>query len=248
MSENTSGASGAPKYITTMIFWVVTAVLVVAVGVVYFVMNNEVAAAKKDAASALESAIKKQNEQTDDKLAKLTSAFDAKVADLTKENDALKKANDILAKNLGDVTTQFTKFVDTEYKALKAKLSDDLSGAKSDIIKTNENLNKVDTRVGYVEKSLKDLTERVTAIGKDVSSLNVSSAELKKEQVELQKELSDFSSRGKVTENDLRTLEVKTRMFELKVMRERAAQASEALRNNDMRSVFEQIKFKDGEK
>jgi chromosome segregation ATPase len=249
IEKNTGAPGAAPNNpgnpVGNTLFWVMVAALVVVIGVVYFIHDKNLTQTRDEFATQAKVNYQLQKKETDDALDKQKNAMMQEIATVTERNKKLEAANETLAKNLTDLSGVVRNFVEQEYKASKSQIEEKVASARGEIVKTNENVHNVEVSVKYLTDSVNGMKEKLNGLDGQIGGLKTSSEELRKEQAALQAEIKSVEGKSGITDTDLKNLTDRTRLFELKVMTERAKQAADAARNNDYQSLFDKLRFKD---
>ena len=250
-TTTSSGSAPQPNGVTPVIFWIVSAVLALAIGGVYFLVNKDLDATRTNVNDALIAANKSQDAKTEKAVGDAKQLLNAEIAKLQEENKKLAETNKGTADSLATLTKTYEGFVKNDLPVLQKKSDkheSEIATTKTDLSQTNANVNKVETEVKYLKENIDKINGKLLAIDKDIGNLSSSSvelkAELKKEYDAISKEVAEVNRKGGSTREDMEKLKNRTLEFEVKVLNERAKQAAAFARKGDHKSALEMLDFK----
>lgn len=242
-----SGSAPQSKSVSPVLFWIVAAVLAIAVGVVFFLVNKDLNDTRDKFAEALKGAIADQDAKREKAVADAKQQLTAEIA---KQQEKIVKLEADKEKIAGDVATLrkdhdgFATTVNSFKKEHDAKIAE----TASNLTTTNSNVQRVEVEVKYLKENVEKINGKLTSLDKDIANLGTGQSDLKaalqKEHDQLTKEVLAVSTKSGVTEEELKKLELKTSQFEVKVLNERARQAAIAARKGDHKSVLDLLDFK----
>jgi chromosome segregation ATPase len=178
---------------------------------------------------------------------KKNEILDTQVATLTKENNEIKKVNTELEKRF-NTDVEKVKVVSGEVRQNLEKLRTETEKTDTihskDIAENKDTINKVDTRLGYVEREM----GKLKAIENDVKELKTDNKGLKEEYKILKADIAAVGQKADVTEKDLQDLGERAKSFQMRVLNARAREAVEAARASDLRQLLQRMEDVEGGK
>jgi F0F1-type ATP synthase membrane subunit b/b' len=160
----------------------------------------------------------------------------AQIKDLQAATKSLGEKLDSVGKQLGDLATGYEKFRATTEKTVAEH--------GTDITETKGAVNKLDTRVVYIEQKIKLVDQLVV----DVGNLQKDTTGLKEQAAALRADLTTTSKKAEITDRDLTELSDKVKLFQLRVLAARAREAAEAARNADLKTLLSRLEDVGSEK
>lgn len=236
------------KFVGTTLFWIVSAVLLICIAVVFFYHDKNLTQARDDFKNALKENIDALKKSTEEQAATLNKSMTDNVARIDSAAKKLSDDKDALAKSQGELASGFKTFTESEYKAFKAKSESTAAETRSDLIKTTGSVQKVEVDVKYLKENVEAMQGKLTGLNTQIGEIKTLSGELKSEQAKLQGEIKNFGSRTDVTQGELESLVKRTNQFEQKVLDEHAAIARKAAVAGNYKTFLEMVEFKNTQK
>jgi chromosome segregation ATPase len=244
LNDRKAAPAAPPAHVGTTLFWTIAGVLLLGVVAVYFIADAKIQGQNDDLRKVIAENYSAQTKERDAALAKQEAVLKQELALMGEENAKLKAANGELKGVVTDVSKRFAAFIDKQYHDEKQKLDNDVSMLTTGLTSTNEHVAKTERDVKYMQDNLATITERLKGVDSSIASLTSIGADLKSEQAALLKDLATVKSQGGDTSVALQKLNDRSRLFELKVMAERAKQAAVAAESGNYAEVFKNLNMK----
>ena len=236
------------KFVGTTLFWIVSAVLLFCIAVVFFLHDKNLTQARDDFNKALTEQAKAQKTFTEEQTALLNKALTENVARIDTTAKKLSDEKDALAKSQGELAASYKIFTEKEYLAFKSKSDAMAAETRSDLTKTTQNVQKVEVDVKYLKENVEAMQGKLKGLDTQIGEIKTMSGDLKSEQLKLQGEIKNFGSRSDVTQSELESLVKRTNTFENKVLAEHAAIARKAAVAGNYKTFLEMVEFKNTQK
>jgi phage shock protein A len=228
---------------SVLLLVIVAVVLSVAAsaGVTYAMLSSNLAKVKEEYDNKLTLEIKSVQ-------AKAQDALDAKAAEWAK---SLVTSEQALKKDLASGQEEHAKhkqFEKTTGQALKT-LSTDLVTFRNDFAESMEQIQKLQGEDVTLDKRIKENSGRIdalqeslsrlTSLEADVAELKNDTGGLKQQYRELKGDIVAVKARGQVTETEVLDLRERSRVFQLRVMAEKARLAAENAEKGDLETLLQ---------
>lgn len=233
-----SGGTPQKSYVSATVFWIVAAVLAIGIGAVYFVLDKNIDEGNK----ALSKQIKDSAEKQQKDLSAAVETINKAVAENVAKLEAATKAVVETAKKDKDELNATIAAADKKFAESVTKVQGTVTSLASEHNQTKADLGKVDQKVVYIEKEVKEMQSKLSGLNTQIGEIKTGSAALKAEQQKLQGEIAAVATKGTATEEELKGLVTRTREFEIKVLLEHAKQAAADIKNkNSYKSLLELV-------
>lgn len=231
------------NYVSTTIFWIVAAVLFLAIGIVFFIQNKNL----DEARTAMNTSLKAQGDAhkkaLEEQVAMLTKGMNDSVVKLEAVDKKFSEEKDALAKVQSELTATVANN-DKKVLAATTKIEASVVEVTTKANRTEQGVQKVEVDVKYLKENVAEMNKKLGGLDSQISEIKTISGDLKNEQVRLQGEIKNIALRSDVTKEELASLVQRTRDFEMRVLLEHAREAQKSAGRRDYKTFLEALEFK----
>ena len=212
--------------------------LLLAVGISYGILTMMEGETRKQLGQAQAQLTKETNDLREDlkKVDQQRMDLETKVKTLTDHTATLEKEKTELATKLATTSASFEK-VATDFGAFTDSQKNVDTVMSKDIAKHEGNINALETKVRYIDDKLKKLDE----LALEINGLKSDTSGLHKDYAALKGDLTSVRNKTEITEQDIKDLTDRARMFQMRVLAARAREAAEAARQTDLKSLLNRL-------